>query len=230
MKASYMAAALFCLALCTDAIASSLQDAALPSLDVQPGGLRQLQGDDLDDVQEHMADKSSDAVDAMKYMATAKLEGVQTFASDSAEAAARAAKRIQKADARLAGVVSTTSKNTAKATGAALAATTTDAAVRMWDAATPHKGPIKEMAAGVAKFALGVNAKIKTKEAERTAAWGAKRVKRATAKNADSHADALRDAAEDAAHAAKKAALRDAIFKQRAAMAVSDVAKSVLKP
>lgn len=159
-----------------------------------------------------------------------QLEGVQTFASDSAEAAARAAKRIQKADARLAGVISTTSKNTAKATGAALAATTTDAAVRMWDAATPHKGPIKEMAAGVAKFALGVNAKIKTKEAERTAAWGAKRVKRAAAKNADSHADALRDAAEDAAHAAKKAALRDAIAKQRAAMAVSDVAKSVLKP
>lgn len=57
----------------TGAIASSLQDTALPSLEVQPGSLRQLQGDDLDDVLEHMADKSSDAVDAIKYMATAKV-------------------------------------------------------------------------------------------------------------------------------------------------------------
>jgi hypothetical protein len=154
---------------------------------------------------------------------------VHDVASETAEAAARTAKRIANADTRLAGVVSKTTKNTLTATIAAAKANAINLGVKVLDAATPKKDVFKKVGINIAKVVTGVDAKIKTKEAERIAAKGAKRVKRAMAKNADSKSDALEDAAESAAHAAKRAAIKAEIAEKRAKMGVMKAASSVLK-
>jgi hypothetical protein len=150
-------------------------------------------------------------------------------ASETAEAAARAAKRIAKADTRLAGVVSTTTKNTVKATTDAAKADALHLGVKVLDAATPNSHVFKKVGIKVAEFATGVDAKVKTAGAKRIAAKGERRVKRATAKNADSKSDAAEDAAESIAHAAKVAAIKAEIAEKRAKMGIRKAASEVMK-
>jgi hypothetical protein len=54
-------------------LASTLQDMQLPALEEEPGSLRQLQGDDLSDSLPHVVEKASDASDAVKDIASAKV-------------------------------------------------------------------------------------------------------------------------------------------------------------